>query len=102
MSYADMVFAIVPDAPPTRKNLRATSCPAPISAKVPYLAESRLMRRAFSSVPISIWGFIHFSTDDSQPPQIAAFSAGHLCQTRYVSGGESRFQRYGLVILHNP
>src|SRR6478735_5117935 len=42
-----MLFAIVPDAPPTRKNHRATSCPAPISAKVPYLVLSRLIWTAF-------------------------------------------------------
>src|SRR5881227_1371089 len=47
MSYADMLFAIVPAAPPTRKNQRATSCPAPISANVPYFELSRLMRSAF-------------------------------------------------------
>jgi hypothetical protein len=35
MSYAEMLFAIVPAAPPARKNQRTTSCPAPISAKVP-------------------------------------------------------------------
>src|SRR5216117_2674972 len=55
-----MVLAIVPAAPPTRKNRRATSWPAPISAKVPYLVASRLIRRAFSSVPISISGSIQF------------------------------------------
>src|SRR5437867_13044735 len=55
-----MVLAIVPAAPPTRKNRRATSCPAPISAKVPYLVASRLIWRAFSSVPISISGSIQF------------------------------------------
>src|SRR5215212_2523369 len=42
-----MLLAIVPAAPPTRKNQRATSCPAPISANVPYLASSRLIRTAF-------------------------------------------------------
>src|SRR5205823_13472035 len=50
MSYAEIVFATVPTAPPTRKNQRATSCPAPISAKVPYFAASRLMRSALSCV----------------------------------------------------
>src|SRR5206468_6070880 len=55
-----MVLAIVPAAPPTRKNRRATSWPAPISAKVPYLVTSRLIWRAFSSVPISISGSIQF------------------------------------------
>src|SRR5258705_6763725 len=47
MSYAEIVLAIVPDAPPTRKNQRATSCPAPISANVPYLPGSRLICSAF-------------------------------------------------------
>src|SRR5712692_9389733 len=50
ISYAEIVFATVPAAPPTRKNQRATSCPAPISAKVPYFAASRLMRSALSCV----------------------------------------------------
>src|SRR5271157_969085 len=46
-----MVLAIVPAAPPTRKNQRATSCPAPISANVPYLLGSRLICSAFWCVP---------------------------------------------------
>src|SRR5207247_5146691 len=40
-------LAIVPAAPPTRKNQRATSCPAPISAKLPYFVVSRLIWSAF-------------------------------------------------------
>src|SRR2546427_235480 len=52
MSYAEIVFATVPAAPPTRKNQRATSCPAPISANVPYLCASRLIWKAFRSVLI--------------------------------------------------
>src|ERR1051326_4571375 len=81
-----MVLATVPAAPPTRKNLRATSCPAPISANVPYLAGSKLIWRAFSSVPISICGFMHFSKIISQPPQIVMPRgfAGRLCQTPNV------------------
>src|SRR6266571_1548516 len=47
MSYADIDFAIVPAAPPARKNQRATSCPAPISANVPYFVLSRLIWSAF-------------------------------------------------------
>src|SRR4249920_1665278 len=47
MSYAEIVLAIVPAAPPTRKNQRATSCPAPISAKTPYLLGSRFTSSAF-------------------------------------------------------
>src|SRR5689334_11001619 len=58
MSYADMVFATVPDAPPTWKNRRATSWPAPISANVPYFFASRLIWNAFLFVPTSISGFI--------------------------------------------
>src|SRR5580698_840074 len=42
-----MVLATVPDAPPTRKKQRATSWPAPISAKVPYFFASRLIWSAF-------------------------------------------------------
>src|ERR1700674_1529589 len=35
MSYADIDLEMVPAAPPTLKNQRATSCPAPISANAP-------------------------------------------------------------------
>src|SRR4051812_37072315 len=42
-----MLLAMVPAAPPTWKNQRTTSWPAPISAKVPYLRGSRLMANAF-------------------------------------------------------
>src|SRR5438552_3098576 len=50
MSYAEIVFATVPAAPPTEKNQRATSCPPPISAKVPYRVASRLSASAFCRV----------------------------------------------------
>ena len=50
MSYADIDFAMVPAAPPARKNQRATSWPAPISAMVPYQRGSRLIRSALCSV----------------------------------------------------
>ncbi len=52
MSYADMLLAMVPAAPPTRKNQRTTSCPAPISANVPYLRASRLIWRALAWVSV--------------------------------------------------
>src|SRR3954447_10144356 len=45
-----MDFATAPAAPPARKNQRATSCPAPISAIVPYQRRSRLICNAFCSV----------------------------------------------------
>ena len=41
-----MVLAIVPEAPPTLKKCLATSCPAPISAKVPYINSFKLILRA--------------------------------------------------------
>ena len=50
MSYAETDLAIVPAAAPTRKNQRATSCPAPISAKTPYQSGLRLTDRAFLAV----------------------------------------------------
>src|SRR6266481_6829258 len=50
MSYAERDFAIVPAAAPAWKNQRTTSCPAPISAKVPYLGSSRLTLRALRFV----------------------------------------------------
>src|SRR5229473_4746995 len=45
-----MDLATVPDAPPAWKNSRATSWPAPISAKVPYMGASKFIRRAFCVV----------------------------------------------------
>src|SRR5262245_10564132 len=56
MSYAEMVLATVPAAPPTTKNQRATSWPAPISAIVPYLLLSRLSASAFSCVAVGCGG----------------------------------------------
>src|SRR2546422_790221 len=50
MSYAEIVLATVPAAPPTEKNQRATSCPPPISANVPYRVASRLSASAFCRV----------------------------------------------------
>lgn len=50
MSYAETDFAIVPAAAPTRKNQRATSWPAPISANTPYQSGLRLTERAFLAV----------------------------------------------------
>src|SRR5215470_16694685 len=55
MSYADMALAMVPAAPPTRKNQRATSWPAPISAKVPYFTGSRLTWSALKCVSGVSW-----------------------------------------------
>src|SRR5207249_5095430 len=47
-----MLFATVPAAPPTRTNQRTTSCPAPISAKVPYQRGSILILSALEWVSI--------------------------------------------------
>src|SRR5260370_39241230 len=48
-----MLFATVPAAPPTRKNQRTTSCPAPISANVPYHRRSRLSLSALEWVSVA-------------------------------------------------
>src|SRR6516225_9920069 len=45
-----MLLATVPAAPPTLKNQRTTSCPAPISANVPYHRGSRLILSALEWV----------------------------------------------------
>ncbi|MNC96787.1 hypothetical protein D3C83_142480 [compost metagenome] len=45
-----MVLAMVREAPPAWKKMRATSWPAPISANVPYISSSRLIVRAFRLV----------------------------------------------------
>src|SRR5580692_2038334 len=47
-----MVLATVPEAAPTRRNQRATSWPAPISANDPKIWGSRLMESAFWWVSI--------------------------------------------------
>src|SRR5690349_8684592 len=41
---------MVPAAPPAAKNVRATSCPPPISANAPYVLAPRLSARAFCLV----------------------------------------------------
>src|SRR5271166_2292393 len=48
-----MVLATVPAGPPTEKNQRATSWPAPISANVPYVFASRLSASAFCGVSVA-------------------------------------------------
>src|SRR5258705_2188379 len=58
-----MVLATVPAAPPTAKNQRATSCPAPISASVPYQLVSRLSCKAF-------WPADSAASDTPQPPGV--------------------------------
>src|ERR1700704_4966858 len=70
MSYAEIVFAIVPAAPPTWKKRRATSCPAPISANVPYRLPSRLIWNAFLFVPRSISAFMRILQRRSKPPNL--------------------------------
>jgi|GEM_PF-5895872 len=45
-----MDFAMVPAAPPTEKNERATSWPPPISANVPYAGASKFSASAFCRV----------------------------------------------------
>src|SRR3954447_10729547 len=51
-----MVCATVPEAAPTVRNHRATSCPAPISAKLPKIASSRLIASALACVSVSLAG----------------------------------------------
>src|SRR4051812_24020119 len=48
-----MVWATVPDAPPTVRNQRATSWPAPISAIVPYTVGSRLTASALAWMSVT-------------------------------------------------
>src|SRR5580698_11315517 len=62
-----MVLAIVPEAPPAWKNSRATSCPAPISANVPYFGTSRLMVSAF-------WLVVRSSFCSLMPPHWAPWN----------------------------
>src|SRR5207248_467553 len=64
MSYAEMVLATVPAAPPTEKNQRATSCPPPISANDPYVLASRLSASAFSRVVSGTFSIVKDSLND--------------------------------------
>src|ERR1017187_646138 len=68
-----MVFATVPEALPTWKNQRATSCPAPISANAPYFLASRLIWRAFWPV---------FSLSVLIFPRGARYTKSGACPTR--------------------
>src|ERR1043165_3216231 len=70
MSYAEIVLATVPDAPPARKNQRAVSWPAPISAKVPYLRMSRLIWSAFVCA-LGFSSLMEFSVSCRPPPHAA-------------------------------
>src|SRR5215469_11605422 len=93
-----MVLAMVPAAPPMRKNRRATSWPAPISANVPYLAGSRLICSAFLSVAISISGVMQFL--------LRRFSTAANCghPSRSDGFGSRRFELdcWEAVILEPP
>src|SRR5690349_23954703 len=49
-----MVWATVPEAAPTVRNHRATSCPPPISAKLPKTDASRLIASALACVSFGV------------------------------------------------
>src|SRR5207253_4837278 len=63
----------VPEAPPTTRNQRATSCPAPISAKEPKVDGSRFRVSAF-------WWVSSFSVEG-----IATFPSSELLSKRRAS-----------------
>src|SRR6266705_623773 len=65
-----MLFAIVPAAPPTRKNQRTTSCPAPLYAKVPYQRGSRLIFSAFVCVSIVSSSFFMSQQNQAYLPSL--------------------------------
>src|SRR5437773_12387932 len=76
---------MVPAAPPTRKNQRATSCPAPISANVPYLPGSRLICSAFWSVA-TISRFISGELSTKRASRRACISPNPgYCRSRAVA-----------------
>src|SRR6266403_1040167 len=77
LSYAEMLFAIVPAAPPTRKNQRTISCPSPISANVPYQRGSRLILSAFECVSI-----VASFTSQYTRPVLRAFHVPIVHQSR--------------------
>src|SRR6266478_1732907 len=79
LSYAEIVLATVPEAPPTRKNQRPTSWPAPISANVPYLVASRLMWRALWPVSVISWSSILGIAISQRANQILAHYLKRFC-----------------------
>src|SRR6478672_46700 len=85
MSYAEMVFATVPAAPPTEKNQRATSWPAPISANVPYVVPSRLRDNAFCRVVAAASAMVIVSFPGARSTSLHGMVAG-----RRVLPGEAR------------
>src|SRR3954453_5495151 len=85
-----MDFATVPAAPPARKNQRATSWPAPISAMVPDQRRSRLICSAFCSVsaPASM------EAPPAVPPGVGASVTGRrLLRTPLRRRREARGRR---------
>src|SRR5258706_4467804 len=82
-----MVLATVPEALPTWKNQRATSWPAPISAKVPYFLASRLICNAFwpvfnfSSLIISLRAARYRKNSRVSNASVSAFRAAGLGYT---------------------
>src|SRR3954463_5312865 len=94
-----MDFATVPAAPPARKNQRATSWPAPISAMVPYQRRSRLICSAFCSVsaPASM------EAPPAVPPGVGASVTGRrLLRTPLRRRREARCRRPLQPLRRNP
>src|SRR5215207_1211708 len=85
-----MLFATVPAAPPTRKNQRTTSWPAPISAKVPYQRGSRLIRSALLCVS-KVPSFIEEAECGGSGAAFARFVRAHGCRSAGKSGERRRF-----------
>src|SRR4029077_14508064 len=82
-----MVLATVPEAPPTTRNQRATSCPAPVSAKEPKVDESRFRVSALRCVSsFSMEGIAKLQSAElqrdtaycCQPPPSARYSCTRL------------------------
>src|SRR6266487_360054 len=102
-----MVLATVPAAPPTRKKHRATSWPAPISAKVPYLLASTLICSAFwfvSNLPVAIIAFQYpdkraGSEKDSRLLAERSFPQTQPSGTRQSAKNNLRHSGYG---SHSP
>src|SRR5215469_14844383 len=88
-----MVLATVPEAPPTTRNHRATSWPAPISAKEPKVDGSRFTVSALWWVSsFSVLAIARLQSDDQQlfGEAAAPFDGGCLFRFQALSRSTCR------------
>src|ERR1700720_4492787 len=94
-----MLFATVPEAPPTKRNQRTTSCPAPISANEPNVEASRFRVSAlrcvssFSVVIFRLRCSYLFRGLDLLGPDWSPFAGGFALIYELPFGATRKFRR---------